>query len=359
MEKYFKKYYNNCKIYSILLAFIMIIVYNISIVSQGNHIYLDFKDTKENLIHKNITLSNLSNDNNRKEYIEYNQEYNVDEFGNVESDNKVEFLSNKNAAHKSNIAEAYKDEYAKLNSAVLNHEKEYTFNVGCISKSRYECFVKDIWDKLRSEDKVNHNVIFKPAKASGQAVNDNYENVKISFGFDYNVNKTAEDGYKKQIKNIATTFKNCTSDLEKANAINEYLLNNAKYALAEYKSGTKFLEDGMSIHSPYTILVHKKGVCTAYAELFKLMADEIGLETKVVVGQAFSYGKWGSHEWNIVKIDGKWYHLDASWNKKSENPESNNRYFLVGSDTMSIDHQWVSEYFPTMSNTDHNHIMNI
>lgn len=353
MKRIRKKYYNNNKIYSIMLALIMILVYNLSIQNDLNKNYSYINANKDNYLHKKIALSGYSLKNNN-EYIKVSEKFDVDEFGKVKRENNTEFLSSKYNFSNSTINEKYKKEYDNLKQAILNHEKEYIFNADSVSKAGYQNFVKDIWQHLRSEDGISRNVIFKTAKASGQAVNDNYENLKISFGFDYNVDKNEEENYKSQIKNIVNSFQNCNSDFEKANAINNYLLKNATYAIEEYNSGKKFLSDGMSIHSPYTILAHKKGVCTAFAELYKMMADELGLETKVVTGDAFSFGKWGSHAWNIVKIDGKWYHLDASWNKESDHPDYHNKYFLVGDNAMTLDHRWNENDFPSMSKIDQN-----
>jgi len=63
-----------------------------------------------------------------------------------------------------------------------------------------------------------------------------------------------------------------------------------------------------------------KGVCDGYAKIFKLFGSSIGLEAYRVVGYSkggsFTPGKIPSqtdHAWNSVKIEGKYYLLDATW----------------------------------------------
>lgn len=356
MSEIFKKCRAINKNYLILLDLIIILLFilNICYYFKSNHIFSyinNVSSEQDDTIKSNYKSKKLSIG-----YGKINEKFSIDEFGRIKRGNKILLLSKKSGTFNRKINEKHLVEYNNLKTAVLNHEHEYTFNAGSVSKDGYTSFIKDIWKQLRSEDGISQNVIFKTAKATGEAINGNYENLKISFSFDYNVDKNAEEKYKAQIKEIVSGFKNINTDYDKANAINSYLLDNANYAINEYKSGTKFLSDGMSIHSPYTLLEHKKGVCTAYAELFKLMATELGLETRVVTGDAFSFGKWGSHAWNIVKIDGNWYHCDTSWNRESDNPEFHNRYFLVGDDKMSVDHRWNKENFPSMSKIDQNHI---
>lgn len=63
-----------------------------------------------------------------------------------------------------------------------------------------------------------------------------------------------------------------------------------------------------------------KGVCEDYSYLFQFMCEHVGIEASFIPG----YGRFSpfainvvprgwNHAWNGVKIDGKWYLLDATW----------------------------------------------
>jgi hypothetical protein len=61
----------------------------------------------------------------------------------------------------------------------------------------------------------------------------------------------------------------------------------------------------------YGILINRVGVCAGYADAFKLLADEAGLESIVVTG--FLEGIL-PHAWNRVNIDGHWHTVDVTNN---------------------------------------------
>ena len=48
-----------------------------------------------------------------------------------------------------------------------------------------------------------------------------------------------------------------------------------------------------------------RGVCRSYAVLFNNIAVKCGIVSWPVVSE--------THAWNIVRLDGKWYHLDCTW----------------------------------------------
>lgn len=65
-----------------------------------------------------------------------------------------------------------------------------------------------------------------------------------------------------------------------------------------------------SAWSPYGVLCNQTGVCYSYAQSFKLVCDILGLDCISVTGTLSG----GGHIWNKVKIDGKWYIMDATNN---------------------------------------------
>lgn len=54
----------------------------------------------------------------------------------------------------------------------------------------------------------------------------------------------------------------------------------------------------------------------SYAYAFKGIADEAGLRSIVVLGNAYGDdGQGGAHAWNLVKAsDGSWRTVDSTWN---------------------------------------------
>ncbi len=107
----------------------------------------------------------------------------------------------------------------------------------------------------------------------------------------------------------------------KVKAIHDYLCN-----LLIYDEGTTALAKAYA-HSAAGVFLSptKKVVCEGYAKAFKLLCQEAGLESALVVGNA-----GGAHMWNYVKMDdGKWYVIDATWDDNSSSTPST-VYCLTG-----------------------------
>ena len=49
----------------------------------------------------------------------------------------------------------------------------------------------------------------------------------------------------------------------------------------------------------------KKGVCQGYTLTFQVFMKEMGIPVRCVIGN--------DHAWNLVKVGGKWYHIDCTW----------------------------------------------
>lgn len=99
---------------------------------------------------------------------------------------------------------------------------------------------------------------------------------------------------------------NGRSEYEKACEIYRYICANVRYDYAN--KGNE--EYGLQ-HSAYAALIHKTAVCDGYAALYYRMAEAAGLDCRIMVGMAGGE----SHAWNIVKIDGSHYFLDATWDE--------------------------------------------
>lgn len=80
-------------------------------------------------------------------------------------------------------------------------------------------------------------------------------------------------------------------------------------------------------------------VCEGISYSFMLLARIEGIECNQITGYATN-GAWVAHAWNKVKLDGKWYCLDATWgnifmdNKKYVT----HRYFMVDESVFLSDH---------------------
>ena len=98
-------------------------------------------------------------------------------------------------------------------------------------------------------------------------------------------------------KEIVASFPSELSELELEEVIYKYIIENMYFSEAERP---------MSAFG-YCGIMNGWGVCGDYAQAFALLANHAGLE-------AYTCGS-DNHEWNIVKIDGVYYHCDALWDE--------------------------------------------
>lgn len=118
------------------------------------------------------------------------------------------------------------------------------------------------------------------------------------------------------------------SDYQKIKAVYEYMCKNITY-------DDTSSDDDMLKHTAYSALVKKKAVCQGYASLFYRIMLELGVDCRVIAG----IGGGGAHGWNIVKLDGLYYNLDATWDAGT----TDYTYFL-GSMWEFLDHARYLEY---------------
>lgn len=107
-------------------------------------------------------------------------------------------------------------------------------------------------------------------------------------------------------------------------------------------------------YTPYGGLVDRMAVCLGYASSFQLLMEMAGMECITVVGA--SHASTGDHAWNMVRLDGEWYCVDATWDFAYR--ETMNgcewRYFNVTSDYMArTNHQWDYDTIPEATAEDH------
>lgn len=115
----------------------------------------------------------------------------------------------------------------------------------------------------------------------------------------------------------AKILKNCSSDIEKAEAIYEWVVKNIEYdykKLEKHKAGDYDNQYG-ALHTYMT----KKGVCFDFATLTAALGRSAGLQVKVAEGLANTDFSLGLHAWNeiyITELD-KWIHVDTTFGSVS------------------------------------------
>ncbi len=115
-------------------------------------------------------------------------------------------------------------------------------------------------------------------------------------------------------------FRKNTSDYEKIRKIYDYVYNTVDYDLIHKKNEHYHLKS-----TAYGALIYHHAVCQGYAVLMYRLLRESGIDTRIITGTAeMTDGTAEFHAWNIVRIEDKYYNLDATWNKQMQTED----YFL-------------------------------
>ncbi len=111
-------------------------------------------------------------------------------------------------------------------------------------------------------------------------------------------------------KNVAAQ-NNYGSDYDKIKRVYEWICDNVAYDYS-YNDG-----------SIYDALIGKKSVCAGYAGAFQVIMEALGIECYINEGEV----NREAHAWNIVKLDGKYYFVDATWGDTGNDYD---KYLLFG-----------------------------
>ena len=134
-------------------------------------------------------------------------------------------------------------------------------------------------------------------------------------------------------------FADIHSDYEYVKAVHDYIADELEYDV-EFLPGSEDLGGAMN-----------SGVatCLGYSAMFQFFMQIGGFETELIVGTAKdNRGVTEKHAWNKVKLEGRWYNVDVTWN----DPITTDGvgiirydYFLISDDALSKDHTWDKSYY--------------
>ena len=142
-------------------------------------------------------------------------------------------------------------------------------------------------------------------------------------------------------------------DIDKVRALHDYLV-----AHVEYDLDTAGKDVYTQSSTAYGALVLQKALCGGYSEAMKLLLNTVGVECEVIAGSADG----SEHAWNLVKLDGEYYHVDVtfddpvvidSWGQRKNNTEPIYSYYCLSDRWMRLDHYWNTSFYPAALGEQH------
>ena len=130
---------------------------------------------------------------------------------------------------------------------------------------------------------------------------------KVAFTGTYSM--TREEKEERQVQ-IDSAVQACLSGID-ANA-SQY--EKAKYVYEYVIYGTEYKLDAADNQNICSVFLNGESVCQGYAKTVQYLLNELGMEATLVVG---SVHNTESHAWNLIRVDGEYYYLDATWGDAS------------------------------------------
>ena len=222
----------------------------------------------------------------------------------------------------------------ELTEAVYYYASQYKTNFTIEFKgdtSNLESMIQQVYDSIEVQDPYLYGHL------SDRNIEYSYTSRRATLNFNqqylttYEQERYVNGKVQAILQQVNTTT---MSDYDKVKFVNDYIVQHTVYSDVA----------NASPHSAYAILFEGKGVCQGYALLAYKMLTELGLEAMYITGEVYT----GGHAWNLVKVDGQWYHLDTTWNDPLPDRGLGVRYdyFLMNDMSMQKDHTWDIAKYP-------------
>lgn len=166
---------------------------------------------------------------------------------------------------------------------------------------------------------------------------------------------------------VKANTKNCKTDKDKIKAIHDAIVLKCYYDTKNYSYYNKKLSEKYNMTTSQAMTLHmlldNTGICENYSRFFKECCDRLFIPCELVSGNAGS----GSHMWNRVYVDGKWYHIDVTFadyigNKYKKSSDIRRTYYLKTAYEFMGHHLWygddyvLPEFSKSWKNIDRNNI---
>ncbi len=143
-----------------------------------------------------------------------------------------------------------------------------------------------------------------------------------------NMNRASEAAANEIMKGVTAGM----TEYDKLKYFHDYLIRNCESDISDPYANTI-----------YGALVRGVALCEGYAKSFSYLCNKAGIENMIITGETSEH-----HMWNMVKVEGNWYHIDVTW----DNPEGElsrlypdmvlYQYFMVTDSVIENDHKITS-----------------
>ncbi len=208
----------------------------------------------------------------------------------------------------------------------------YLINSGITYSERYcgkdykECY-NDINSVSNNEKTLNLLNNFVHPYNSYKSIKFSFNNEIIKITINYTYTKEEIDIINNKVDEI---IKNNIDDnmtiKDKIKTIHDYIINNTDYDTLKIDN---IKDETYKSNTAYGVLIEGYGICSGYSDAMKIFLDKFNIVNYKINNE--------EHIWNLVQLNGKWYHLDLTWDDPiSDKNVTRDSYFLIDNNTLKI-----------------------
>ncbi|WP_419025329.1 transglutaminase domain-containing protein [Emergencia sp.] len=190
--------------------------------------------------------------------------------------------------------------------------------------------------------------------ASNGDIHDIYDDSEVvkayQSGDEDGLNEQDKYVLKKAKEVIKENIKDGMTDYEKEKAIYDWQVEYVAYNdqnLAPISAGDQYS------HLPYGVLKYHQAICVGNATTFKLFMDLLGIENQIIHST-----EDGEHAWNLVKLDGDWYHSDVTFDGGINGKPAYTNFNVPDSVKDDGSYPWNHEVIPAADGTKYCYLAN-
>jgi len=118
------------------------------------------------------------------------------------------------------------------------------------------------------------------------------------------------------------------SPLEQALLAHDYLVSLCHY---DWETATTGELNGDHLGTAYGAFVDHNVVCQGYTLAYKILMQELGIPCVYALSEGMN------HIWNVIQLDGEWYHIDLTWDDYVPDIEGfvRHMFFLISDETIA------------------------
>lgn len=195
------------------------------------------------------------------------------------------------ATHDENMTDVERKLSDRIYNALINCQSSISFTFDYVNPDWMMTMYSNVINDHPELFYVSHNYGVTYSTIGGYATTV-YPRYVMAKGEIENAKKIFNEGVNKALAQVDSSM----DDMQKAIVIHDYIIENATYD-----------ENGDLAHSAYAFFNTGHIVCAGYALSYSYLMNKLGVPCEMATSRSMSHG------WNIVKINGKWYHVDCTW----------------------------------------------